>query len=62
MGDDIGNDPTFMNLLNNFAKDLIGGDGQASDAAMDNILNQFQDFMKDSENNEEMKSALESVV
>jgi peroxin-19 len=25
-------------------------------------MNQFQDFMKDSENNEDMKQALESVV
>jgi hypothetical protein len=29
---------------------------------MDNILGEFTNFLKESENNEEMKSALESVV
>lgn len=57
MGDD-----NFMNLLNGFAKDLLKDDPAANNAAMDNILNQFQAFMKDSEDNEDMKSALESVV
>ena len=57
MGDD-----NFMNILNGFAKDLLKDDPAANNAAMDNILNQFQAFMKDSEDNEDMKSALESVV
>ena len=56
------NDPTFMNLLNGLAKDLLSGDAGQSDAALDNIMNQFQDFMKDSENNEYLKEAIESVV
>ncbi|CDW87143.1 UNKNOWN [Stylonychia lemnae] len=55
-------DPMFMNLLNNLAKDLLNGDPAAQEGALDNLMNQFQDFMKDSDQNEEMKSALESVV
>ena len=35
------NDPTFMNLLNTFAKDLLSGDANQSDAALDGIMNQF---------------------
>lgn len=57
-----GDDPMFMNLLNTFAKDLLNGDPSAQEGALDNLMNQFSDFMKDTENNEEMKSALESVV
>lgn len=38
-GDDMTNDPNFMNLLNSFAKDLLGGDPASSDAAMDNLMN-----------------------
>ena len=56
------NDPTFMNLLNTFAKDLLSGDPNQSDAALDSIMNQFSSFMKDTENNDELKEALESVV
>lgn len=60
-------DPMFKNLLNTFAKDLIGGEGGQggegnSDKAMENLMNEFTSFLKDSENNDEMKSALESVV
>ena len=56
------NDPTFMNLLNTFAKDLLSGDPNQSDAALDSIMNQFSTFMKDTESNDELKEALESVV
>ncbi len=52
------NDPNFMNLLNTFAKDLLSGDGQTSDKAMENILGEFTNFLKESENSEEMQSAL----
>ena len=52
----------WVMILNGFAKDLLKDDPAANNAAMDNILNQFQAFMKDSEDNEDMKSALESVV
>ena len=56
------NDPMFMNLLNTFAKDLLGGEGNNSDKAMENLMGEFTSFLKESETNEEMKSTLESVV
>ena len=40
----------------------MGGEPGKSDEAMDNILSQFQTFLQDTENNEEMKSALDQVV
>ena len=55
-------------FLKNFTKDMFSGGagGQAGipgDAAgMDNIMNEFSKFLKDSEGNEDMKSALDSVV
>ena len=58
-------DPMFKNLLNTFAKDLLGGEGntgEGSDKAMESLMSEFTSFLKDSENNDEMKSALESVV
>lgn len=58
----LGDDPMFMNLMNTFAKDLLNGDPSAQEGAFDNLMNQFTDFMKDTEGNEEMKTALESVV
>ena len=32
------NDPSFMAMLNNLAKDLLGGEGDQSNAAMDNLM------------------------
>lgn len=42
-------DPMFMNLLNTLAKDLLNGDSATQEGALDNLMNQFQDFMKDSD-------------
>lgn len=57
-----GGDENFMKMLDSFAKDLLKGDPTQSEGALDNLMNQFSEFMKDSENNEDMKDALESVV
>ena len=51
-----------MKIMSEMAKGLLSGDGATSDVAMDNIMNQFNEFLKESEGNEEMKSALDSVV
>jgi peroxin-19 len=59
-------DPQMMSFLNNFAKEFMGGGGDGSGGAdpagMDKLLGEFSNFLKDSEGNEEMKSALDSVV
>lgn len=55
-------DEKFLDILNNMAKNLMGADKDTSDKTMDNIMSQFTDFLKDSENNEEMKSALNEIV
>ena len=57
-----GDDETFMNLLQGFAKDLMSADPQKSDTAMDKIMGEFTNFLSETENNEEMKSALDEVV
>lgn len=43
------------------AKELLKGDN-TSEGAFDNLMNGFSEFMKEQENNEDMKEALESVV
>ncbi len=51
--------------MQNFTKDLLGGEGGAADGVpggMDNLMNEFSKFLKESEGNEDMKSALDSVV
>jgi hypothetical protein len=55
-------DANFMNLLNSLAKDMMKGDSSQQEVAMDKILGEFSSFIKDAEGNEEMKTALESVV
>ena len=62
-----GCEPKLDEFLNNFTKDLFAGaagaEGGASDAAgMDKIMAEFSKFLKESEGNEDMKSALDSVV
>ena len=52
----------FMKMLNDFAKDMMSGDEGKSDEAMDKIMGQFQDFLKESENDEGMKQAMEEIV
>ena len=52
----------FMNVLNNLAKNLMSGDASTSNQAMDNIMSEFNTFLNETENNEEMKTALDSVV
>ena len=59
-GGDDNND--FMKALNDFAKDLMSGDDGKSDEAMDKLMGQFQDFLKESENDEGMKQAMEEIV
>lgn len=53
MGGEDGGD--FMKMLNDFAKDMLSGEDGKSDEAMDKIMGQFQDFLKESENDEGMK-------
>ena len=53
MGGEDGGD--FMKMLNEFAKDMLSGEDGKSDEAMDKIMGQFQDFLKESENDEGMK-------
>jgi peroxin-19 len=55
-------DANFMNLLNSLAGDMMKGDAGQQELAMDKILGEFSSFIKDAEGNEEMKTALESVV
>ena len=57
-----------MNLLNTFAKDLLGGEagsaggsGEHGLGGMDKLMSEFQNFLKDNEGNEDMNSALNSV-
>lgn len=54
-----------MAFMKNFTKDIFGGDferGSGGSAGMDNLMNEFTNFLKESEGNEDMKSALDSVV
>ena len=60
MGGEDGGD--FMKMLNEFAKDMLSGEDGKSDEAMDKIMGQFQDFLKESENDEGMKQAMEEIV
>lgn len=60
MGGEDGGD--FMKMLNDFAKDMLSGEDGKSDEAMDKIMGQFQDFLKESENDEGMKQAMEEIV
>ena len=57
-----GENGDFMGMLNNFAKDMLSGEEGKSDEAMDKIMNQFSDFLKESENDEGMKQAMEEIV
>lgn len=57
----------MMNFLNNFAKEFMKGEGGAQggepdSASMERMMNEFSKFLKDSEGNEDMKGALDSVV
>ncbi len=38
------------------------GDGTGPDIGLDKLMSEFQNILKDSDNNDEMKSALDSVV
>ena len=51
-----------MSVLNNLAKNLMSGDPSTSSQAMDNIMSEFNTFLNETENNEEMKTAMDSVV
>ncbi len=57
-------DPNLMSFMQNFTKDMLGGEGGGAGgpAGMDGLMNEFSKFLKESEGNEEMKSALDSVV
>ncbi len=53
-----------MNFLNTFAKDFMKGEGgqEGDPANMEKMMSEFSNFLKDSEGNEDMKGALDSVV
>jgi hypothetical protein len=50
-----------MKMLGSFAKDLLSGEEGSGkqEASMNNIMNDFQQFMGDAEGNSEMKTALD---
>ena len=48
-----------MGMLNEFAKELLSNDPNKSEVAMDKIMGEFTSFLNETENNEEMKSALD---
>ena len=52
-----GNDE-FMGMLNSMAKDLLSGDQQSQNKALENIMNEFNTFLADTENDPQMKDAL----
>ncbi|TNV79643.1 hypothetical protein FGO68_gene12001 [Halteria grandinella] len=62
-------DPMMMNFLNMFSKELLNpdgtpkeGGGDPSGAGMDKLMSEFTNFLQNSEGNDDMKGALESVV
>jgi len=57
----------MMNFLNMFTKELLNPDGTskeggAEDGGMDKLMSEFTSFLQNSEGNDDMKGALESVV
>ena len=62
-GGDGKEDPQMMSFLDKFAKELMnpesGGEGGAG---LDKMMAEFTNFLKDSEGNDDMKSALDQVV
>lgn len=51
-----------MKMMGDLAKDLLSGDQSKSGSAMENIMGEFNTFLQETENNDEMKTALDSVV
>ena len=61
MGGENGDDP-FINMLNNFSKDLLSNDPNKSEKAMEGVMNEFYSFLKENETDGEMKNAIDSLV
>ena len=54
--------PTFMTMLNQVGKDLLGGDNAKGSVAMERLLDEFAQFMRETENDKDMKEVIEGVM